>query len=162
MLKAHNIKAGVISWDGKHKKDTLFILKENYEKHINIEDIYVLIKRFTAKDDKKRLVSAVYEPFYNKDVIGFDNKINYIGRKEGNFDFTEASGLSAVLNSTFMDKYFRCFSGNTQVNATEVRIMKFPKREAIINIGKDIIKTLELELEQYVIDKIVEKHLWRK
>lgn len=102
----------------------------------------------------------MYEPFYNKDVIGFDNKINYIGRKESNFDFTEASGLSAVLNSTFMDKYFRCFSGNTQVNATEIRIMKFPKREVIINIGKDIIKTLELE--QYVIDKIVEKHLWRK
>ena len=72
--------------------------------------------------------------------------------------FEEALGLSAVLNSTFMDSYFRCLSGNTQVNATEVRVMKFPSRDIVIGIGK---KLVGMEVTQEILDKIVLKYLFK-
>jgi adenine-specific DNA-methyltransferase len=57
-----------------------------------------------------------------------------------------------------MDCYFRCFSGNTQINATEVRVMKFPSRGIVISIGK---KLVGMEVTQEVLDKIVLKYLFK-
>jgi adenine-specific DNA-methyltransferase len=65
----------------------------------------------------------------------------------------EAYGLAAVLNSSFMDKYFRCISGNTQVNATEIRVMKFPSRDQVKEIGEQAQKLMLFETAK--IDLIV-------
>jgi adenine-specific DNA-methyltransferase len=85
--------------------------------------------------------------------IAFGNKINYIGVLGSELSTIEAFGLATVLNSSFMDKYFRCISGNTQVNATETRVMKFPDRDQIKEIG-DRVHKLKL-FETAIIDSIV-------
>jgi len=139
LLRPHNVKALDAVWTGAHKKDARFILKDDYNKHLIENNIYVLLKRFTSKDERRRLVAAVHNPKVIKsELIGFDNKINYIGLQVGKLTFIEAYGLSALFNSTFMDKYFRCLSGNTQVNATEIRVLHFPARDEIKEIGRMI------------------------
>jgi len=65
----------------------------------------------------------------------------------------KAYGLAAIFNSSFMDKYFRCISGNTQVNATEIRVMKFPSREQVKEIGACAQKLKTIETSE--IDLIV-------
>ncbi len=65
----------------------------------------------------------------------------------------EIFGLTGLLNSSFMDKYFRTISGNTQVNATEIRILKIPNKKIINSIGKKILETNDYT--QNIIDKIV-------
>ena len=40
------------------------------------------------------------------------------------------------LNSTVVDEEFRRFNGHTQVNATDLRRMKYPSRKALIGLGK--------------------------
>ncbi|MCI5120754.1 MAG: methyltransferase, partial [Candidatus Electrothrix sp. AUS4] len=87
-------------------------------------------------------------------VIGFGNKINYIGLSEGKLTAPEAYGLAAVFNSSFMDKYFRCISGNTQVNATEIRVMKFPSRKQVQEIGKQVQK-VKAVFDPCAVDSIV-------
>jgi adenine-specific DNA-methyltransferase len=48
----------------------------------------------------------------------------------------EAWGLSALLNSSLLDTYFRVSSGNTQVSATELRAIPLPPRATLLRIGR--------------------------
>ncbi len=46
-----------------------------------------------------------------------------------------AAGLACFLNSTVLDNYFRVFSGHTQVNATDLRNMKYPSGDRLRALG---------------------------
>jgi adenine-specific DNA-methyltransferase len=39
--------------------------------------------------------------------------------------------LAAFLNSTVLDVYFRQFNGHTQVNATDLRNLRYPSRSQL-------------------------------
>ena len=69
-----------------------------------------------------------------------ENHINYIGKNKGPLEWVEAHGLSAIFNSALMDKYFRCSSGNTQVNATEIKLLKMPSLKTICQIGRAVLE----------------------
>lgn len=99
---------------------------------------YVLLRRFSAKEEQRRLVAAplMAQEFPGFTMIGLENHLNYIYRPSGDLLPQEAYGLSALLNSSLLDEYFRISNGNTQVSATELRSMPFPPREAIIELGK--------------------------
>ncbi len=158
LLRMHNVKAFGIKWTGKHWKDTRFILKEGHEKHTCPNKVYVILKRFSSKDEKRRLVAGVHDPEQFKDhLIGLENHLNYIGVKGEDMDLPEAFGLAALFNSTFMDRYFRSISGNTQVNATEIRLLKLPTRDQIISIGKEVQRVKGHE--QSAVDEIIESAL---
>ena len=101
---------------------------------------YVLLRRFSSKDDKNRLVAAPYfSNFIQSDYIGVENKVNYIYRPKGHLDRDEIVGLCALLNSTLFDYFFRIFNGNVNVSATELREMPLPPLETIKKIGNSII-----------------------
>ena len=141
LYRPHNVTPLTATWTGVHKKEVSFMLNEGHEKHTMKNGTFVLLKRFSSKDEKRRLVSGVHlESTHDCKFIGFGNKTNYIGVTDEKLTKAEAYGLAAVFNSSFMDKYFRCISGNTQVNATEVRVMKFPTREQVKEIGKQAQK----------------------
>ena len=80
--------------------------------------IYVLVKRFSAKEERRRLVASVCS---SDTKIGFDNKLNYIHSDGHGLPPYLARGLSIWLNSEPVDQYFRIFSGHTQVNAGDMR-----------------------------------------
>ena len=127
LYRPHNITPLTTTWDGTHKKDVSFMLSKEHEKHTVPNCNFVLLKRFATKEEKRRLVSGVHlKCAHECEVIGFGNKTNYIGATNRELGRDEAYGLAAIFNSSFMDIYFRCISGNTQVNATEIRVMKFP------------------------------------
>lgn len=142
LYRPHNVTPYAALWTGENKKDVRFELQEQHEKHTLNNENYVLLKRFSSKDEKRRLVSGVYLAKYFDDIdfIGFGNKINYIGVKSGGMTKKEAYGLSAIFNGSFFDRYFRCISGNTQVNATEIRVMRFPTRDQVKAIGEEVLK----------------------
>ncbi|MFT3916558.1 MAG: BsuBI/PstI family type II restriction endonuclease [Anaeromyxobacteraceae bacterium] len=100
---------------------------------------YVLVKRFSAKEEPRRVVAAVIR---RDDAPhprwGFENHLNYFhqGGKELPDDL--ARGLAAYLNSTMVDTFFRQFSGHTQVNATDLRGLPYPRREDLERLGRRI------------------------
>jgi 16S rRNA C967 or C1407 C5-methylase (RsmB/RsmF family) len=71
---------------------------------------YVLVKRFTAKEEKKRLVAALYNPIdFSGASIAFENHLNYFHCNGKGLDPALARGLAAYLNSTLVDAFFRLF-----------------------------------------------------
>jgi adenine-specific DNA-methyltransferase len=123
---------------------------------------YILLRRFSAKDDKSRLIASPY--FAKKqdcDFVGIENKVNYIYRPKGELEQNEVFGLSAVLNSKLFDNYFRIFNGNVNVSATELREMPLPPLELIKHIGDQLIlQTTDYSQEQ--IDELVNRILFNR
>lgn len=98
---------------------------------------YVLLRRFSAKEERRRLVAAPWlKTHFRSSFVGIENHLNYIYRPGGELHEDEAYGLAAILNSRLLDAYFRVSSGNTQVSATELRVMPLPPYDEIIQIGR--------------------------
>lgn len=154
LLQMHNTDSFRSSWSGQSKKDLWFTCTNESKNQLVKNAVYVLLKRFSSKEQKHRLMSFVHDPAtIDTDVIGLENHLNYIGLKNSEMELIEACGLSALLNSELMDRYFRCISGSTQVNATEIRLLKFPDRKTVREIGK-LISRLDT-VNQDTIDEIV-------
>jgi len=105
---------------------------------------YLFVKRFTAKEERRRLQCAVYQasryPEYQK--ISTQNKINFIDTTDGTGMSCElAHGLYTVFNSTLYDTYYRAMDGSTQVNASEVNSMPVPARRDMELLGKKLMES---------------------
>ncbi len=98
---------------------------------------YVLTKRFSAKEEKRRVVAAVCSPM-DEPFLGIENHLNYFHAKGEGMNPNLARGLAAFLNSTLFDNYFRQFSGHTQINATDLRRIKYPCKKDLISLGSKI------------------------
>ena len=119
--------------------------------------VYLLTKRFTSKEERRRLVACLFDPELVKAKwVGFENHLNYFHASGHGLERALAVGLYAFLNSTVVDQYFRRFSGHTQVNATDLRTLAYPDRDTLQDMGREI-KTLDLS--QGEIDKLVTKYL---
>lgn len=119
---------------------------------------YVFCKRFTAKEERRRLQCGIYLsadfPEYSK--IGTQNKINFVDRiDKGIIPEEMIYGIYALLNSTLFDQYYRILNGSTQVNSTEINSIPVPPIEMIELIGQKIINSNDLSTE--TCDKVLEE-----
>jgi len=99
--------------------------------------VYVLVKRFSAKEERRRVVAAVFDDrIVACDAVGFENHLNYFHQHGASLERTVAWGLSGFLNSSPLDMYFRQFNGHTQVNAADLRALRYPTRATLIDLGR--------------------------
>jgi adenine-specific DNA-methyltransferase len=118
---------------------------------------YVLVKRFSAKEEPRRIVATVITPGdAPQSSWGFENHLNYFHKEGSGLDRTVACGLAAYLNTSLVDWYFRQFNGHTQVNATDLRSLPFPTLEQLREIGGQIRDRV---LPQAELDTLVEDSL---
>lgn len=139
LLWMNHVKGMQVTWPlGRHKPEymahtiaSLPLLVPNAN--------YVLMRRFSAKEEARRLVAA---PYLARDfavpMVGLENHLNYVYRPKGQLTEHEAIGLAALLNSVLLDGYFRISNGNTQVSATELRTMPLPSLAVIAALGQRV------------------------
>ena len=119
---------------------------------------YLFVKRFTAKEERRRLQCGVYlarkHPEYNE--ISTQNKINFIC---GLRDLSECVvyGLYVLFNSTLYDCYYRILNGSTQVNSTEINAMPVPTMNIIELMGKELIRIKDMSEE--TCDRILRSYI---
>lgn len=110
---------------------------------------YLFVKRFTAKEESRRLQCGVYLaknfPQYSK--ISTQNKINFIDGLLTNMSECLVYGLYVLFNSTIYDKYYRILNGSTQVNSTEINAMPVPDIDVIQEMGKKMMKSKDMSEE---------------
>ncbi|WP_374091074.1 Eco57I restriction-modification methylase domain-containing protein [Methylomicrobium lacus] len=129
------------------------------EKWLYPNGCYVVVRRFSSKEEKRRVVaSVVLSNTFDAPVLGFENHLNVFHFQKKGLPEDLAVGLAAFLNSTAVDENFRRFSGHTQVNATDLRTMKYPSRETLIRLGQ--WTKAQLELSQKTFDKGLELITW--
>ena len=121
---------------------------------------YVLLRRFSAKEEKRRLVAApLIRGTLDADLVGLENHLNYIRGVSRELDEELAYGLSVLLNSTFLDRYFRISNGNTQVSATELRAMPLPAERDIRSIGVEAQAQIDSGSDASDLDALVARTL---
>ena len=98
---------------------------------------YAVVRRFSSKEERRRIVANVIDPArLPAKMIGIENHLNVFHAKRQPISQDLAHGLAAYLNATAVDTYFRRFNGHTQVNATDLRAMRYPSREALVALGQ--------------------------
>ncbi|GAB3130124.1 Eco57I restriction-modification methylase domain-containing protein [Novispirillum itersonii] len=119
------------------KKPNAIMRNAETEKWLYPNGFYCVVKRFSSKEEKRRIVASVIDPsaFGGCTALGFENHMNLFHENKGGLPEPLARGLSIFLNSTAVDENFRRFNGHTQVNATDLKLMKYPGREALIDLG---------------------------
>lgn len=111
---------------------------------------YVFCKRFTAKEERRRLQCGVYKAsdFPEYTFIGTQNKINYVDLVDGSdMDLATTYGIYTLLNSTLFDIYYRVLNGSTQVNSTEVNSIPVPPVQLIKEMGEKLMESGDLTTE---------------
>jgi len=149
LLWLHNVKAMEIAWPLYKREKPQYIEESSESLPLLIPNgNYVLLRRFSAKEETRRLVAAPFiGKLYPYEMIGLENHINYIYRPRGTLKEEEAWGLAVLYNSSFYDRYFRGLNGSTQVGATEVNSIPFPPLETIIEIGKKAMSNAKIKNE---------------
>lgn len=123
----HHMTPRGFEWPKEHKKPNALHRSTEVDKWLMKEGVYVIVRRFSAKEERRRVVAFLITPEDTKSpLVGFENHWNVFHIKKGGLPLDIARGLTVFLNSTVLDNYFRVFSGHTQVNATDLRNMKYP------------------------------------
>lgn len=151
LLWMQHVKPGQVTWPingnfrkPQHMKCEPSLLVKNTN--------YVLLRRFSAKEEARRLVAAPYiAEDYSFESVGLENHLNYIRCCDREITKAEAIGLSALLNSGLIDRYFRISNGNTQVNATELRALPLPPLSLIREIGETVMKDDAIDMDEVVV-----------
>ena len=116
---------------------------------------YVVTRRFSSKEEPRRIVASVIDPsFAAADRYAIENHLNYFHRAGGPLSREQALGLATYLNSMFVDRYFRQFSGHTQVNATDLRRLRYPSEASLSLLGS----TLDTPLIGESADRALRNH----
>jgi adenine-specific DNA-methyltransferase len=119
--------------------------------------MYVLVKRFSSKEQHRRITAAVYDPRRVAPTgVAFENHLNYYHRNGAGLPAPLSRGLAAYLTSTIVDLHFRQWSGHTQVNASDLRKLRYPTQEVLEDLGKCIGHTMppQDELDALVLDRV--------
>lgn len=155
LIYPHNLEGGKVIWPKPHPKKASAIDCSAAEYDLLIpNETYVLVKRFSAKEENRRIVAAVYYPDQLEFTsVGFENHLNYFHVAGRGLTRELARGLAAYLNSTVADKFFRTFNGHTQVNAGDLRRLHYPTTRQLISVGEQIGEVIT---EAHLVDQILD------
>lgn len=110
---------------------------------------YLMVKRFTSKEEKRRLQSGIYlaRKCSQYSYISTQNKVNFITGISESLSECMVFGLYVVFNSTIYDVYYRILNGSTQVNSTEINTIPMPDKDIIQSMGRKLMKDRDFSEE---------------
>lgn len=161
LIWMQNINEMSIEWPISMKKPQYIIINSNSKKILVENKNYILMRRFSPKEDYKRLKTTPYIAGKIKSkFLGLENHLNYIYRPRGDLTKEEIYGLSAILNCKIIDNYIRTFNGNTEISATELRSIPLPPMVIIKEIGNYLLNNnlTNGEIDKYVTNKLSESY----
>ena len=157
LLWMHHVHPMHVAWPLTIGAKPQWIKRTGKSTNLLVSDnTYVLLRRFSAKEEKRRLIAApLIRGSLNSTSLGLENHLNYIRGVERPLDVELAYGLAALLNTTYMDRFFRLSNGNTQVSATELRVMPLPLECDIRDLGRQATGQADFAQDLPTLDRQV-------
>lgn len=144
-----------IEWPKQSKKPNAILYSEDISKLLLPKGFYVAVKRFSTKEEPKRIVASLITPQdFITDGIAFENHLNIFHINKASLPEDISYGLICWLNSTYIDRNFRLFSGHTQVNATDLRNIPYPTLQKLKELGKRLQQSNQWD--QQLFNSLVE------
>lgn len=150
LLYANHLRNRAVDWPIEGgKKPNAITVDEKSRKWLMPMGTYAVTRRFSSKEEKRRVVATVVDHTVlpDDDLVGFENHLNVYHRKKGPLPAALAHGLVIYLNSTAVDEHLRRFSGHTQVNATDLKKLPYPSEQALLVLGDWAIKSGKVSQE---------------
>ena len=137
LIYPQNLCAGQVEWPVVTRKPQALLLTAETANLVLPNEHYVVVKRFSAKEEPRRVVAAIASPeaFGQAEVVAYENHLNVFHIANRGLDPRSAAGLAAYLNSGFVDDYVRQFNGHTQINATDLRELRYPTAAQLRRLG---------------------------
>ena len=137
LIYPQNLRAGAIEWPVTTRKPQALRLDAATTNLLLPNEHYVIVKRFSAKEEPRRVVAAVSIPetFGEAKAVAYENHLNVFHTANRGLDPELAAGLAAYLNSRLVDDYIRQFNGHTQINATDLRELRYPTIGQLCSLG---------------------------
>ncbi|MFT4187492.1 MAG: Eco57I restriction-modification methylase domain-containing protein [Aeromicrobium sp.] len=149
-----NLRDGEVLWPRVIRKPQWFQPSNDKDRAMLLpEGWYTVVKRFSAKEERRRIVASVWSPVDNPGEVAFENHLNVFHIGGRGLDEDLARGIATWLNSSVIDKFFRTFSGHTQVNATDLRALRFPALATLRRLGRNAVVS-QVEVDTLVNELI--------
>ncbi|MEG2212120.1 MAG: Eco57I restriction-modification methylase domain-containing protein [Raoultibacter sp.] len=124
----HPVKSDKAQW--------LFTDCDKTKKLLTQPGDYVVVKRFSAKEETRRVKAF---PLHVDKPLALENHLNFIHggtpRTVTPLEPEIVKGLCLWLNSTVIDDWFRGLSGSTQVNACDIKRMPVPSNQQLVALS---------------------------
>jgi adenine-specific DNA-methyltransferase len=144
-----------VEWPVNGRKPNAILDTEESNRWLMPNGYYTVVKRFSSKEERRRVVASLHDPKrVEAALIGFENHLNVFHTNKRGLPEPLAKGLAVYLNSSLVDAYFRQFNGHTQVNATDLRKLRYPSREQLIALGRSVNGCFP---EQNAVDLLIEE-----
>ena len=158
LMYSVHFKGWRVRWPVESKRPNAIVRTSDTKKMLLPVGYYVAVKRFSAKEEKRRLVASLVCPEdFEADSIAFENHLNVFMQNKHGLDKYIAYGLAVWLNTTWLDEKFREFSGHTQVNATDLRKLPYPTAKQLSDMGRKVEQ--EKEWSHDVFNRIAKEVL---
>jgi isopenicillin N synthase-like dioxygenase len=118
------------------KKPNAILIDEETRRWLYPRGYYCVVRRFSSKEERRRIVASVVTPeLCEAELVGFENHINVFHAGRAGLPQALAYGLAAYLNTSEIDEAFRQFNGHTQVNVTDLKALRYPSRDKLMELG---------------------------
>jgi adenine-specific DNA-methyltransferase len=156
MLWMPHVQRSQIDWPRQHKTeyidsntDSTWMLLPNKP--------MVILRRFSPKEDERRVTATAYEGQLPGAHIGLENHLNVIRGADEAMPVAVARGLAAWLNSRVVDEHLRQRLGSTQINAVELRSLPVPDIAALAQLGRDVPERPTLDLIDEHVSRLIRR-----
>lgn len=141
-----------IEWPNKKKEKLSQYIKIKGNENILVDmNDYILIKRFSSKEENGIKINIMWKDNFSYKQIGIENHVNYAKCE----DETLLIAVFILLKSKIYNRYFKIINGTTQVNVSDLNVLPVPPLIELKKIGKKLDKSKLSILTSNECDQII-------
>jgi len=153
IIWAESVTSGRFSFTADRRNHVPFIAVTDEQPHLVAKHAVVLVQRTTSKEQSRRLVAAVMpQSFVDKHggaVV--ENHLNMVLATKGVEPALQIATIAALLNTSAVDRAFRCISGSVAVSAYELNAVPLPDKAALLVLEQMLLDDAPwVAIERYV------------